>query len=262
MNIDEACCPFAGRQLREMQASSFLHRVLYAILNDTKKWCDLLWTTVVSRLNIRLPFEFIGDCIKLVHSFGVFYQLEMMIDRVPIPMMLLMVMACLLISGCASTQYIPTQVGVVIQETRPPLELFLRPQQDWVIKGNPILFEVEFRNNSNHSIWIPRSPNILLYWVYANGQRDNIVRDFPAVSSFSSGNAIELPPGKKMIIHRKIDTYYFPKCGITEFQAIYMATPNNNPHLTPFWENETVSNAYGIRVVNPGDNPLGERHHS
>jgi len=173
--------------------------------------------------------------------------------------------ASLVLSGCASLdeKYIPQQVGSCNEfQVEGGLQVHLHPQNDWVIKGQPITFIIELRNYSDKAIRVPKNPPLLLFWTYANGQRDNEIEDPYPISTFNEKNTMLIPPGSKMTLQKRVDTYYFPKCGITEFQVVYYPPANNNPNILPLWEQESPSNSYGIRIVKPGRTPLLSRPHS
>lgn len=168
-------------------------------------------------------------------------------------------------AGCASLEekYIPNHVGVCSEpEFDSGLQVFLKPLNDWVIKGQPITFEIELRNFSKRPIRVPKNPPLLLFWTYANGQRDNEIEDPYPIGSYTDNNTIVIPPGSKLTLKKRVDTYYFPKCGITEFQVIYNPPTSDTPDISSLWERESTSNAYGIRVVEPGKTPLLSRPHT
>jgi len=149
-------------------------------------------------------------------------------------------------------EYIPTTVGPV-SDPKPVngLEVRLVPKLDHVIRGEPLFFNVIIRNVGQIPFWIPRKPHVVLIWTYPNGQRDNMMTEFPDHRFYDTANAIRLSPGEIMTTRLKVDTYYFPKPGVTEFHAVYYVSPDDTAGCQPFWHGRAPSNAYGVLVESP-----------
>ena len=156
--------------------------------------------------------------------------------------------------GCGTmpNSYVPATVGP-IDNPQPggPIEVRISTSQDNAFVGDNLYFSVIIRNRGDEPVWIPRNPDVLLSWVYPNGQRDSFMREFPPEQYFSDADAILLKPGQQMTRTVVVKTYFFPKPGITEFRALVHASRNTNPGLHPFWHGQTESNSFGVMVKNP-----------
>ncbi len=155
----------------------------------------------------------------------------------------------MIFSGCAAIPqpYIPELAGPIgYGDILHGLEIRIEAEQERARLGDPITMLVTLENKGEQAIWIPRKPHIILFWVYPNGQRDNYVIEFPAERYYTPKEIFPLHPGQKLVITEILDTYYFPKPGITEFTAIYHAPRNSNPDILSVWAGRIRSNSYGI----------------
>ncbi|OQA29739.1 MAG: hypothetical protein BWY59_00113 [Verrucomicrobia bacterium ADurb.Bin345] len=165
-------------------------------------------------------------------------------------LLLLSLFAC----GCASVpnEYIPSVVGSLGEsETSGPIEARINAAQDRVSLGDQIFFSVTIRNRGADPIWLPRDPDVLLTWIYPNGEHDNFLREFASERFYDTADAVLLRPGHQMVKTIIVKTYFFPKPGITEFRAQVHMARNTNPELRPFWVGDLESNAYGVMVDKP-----------
>lgn len=154
-------------------------------------------------------------------------------------------------AGCATAPktYVPVTVGSLDDpETDGQLEVWISTSQESAFIGDPIFFTVTIRNAGTRAVWVPRNPDLLMTWIYPNGRRDNMLREFSRDQHYSTSEAVLLRAGQQMTKSVAVKTYYFPKTGITEFRAVLHAGRNTNPDLSPFWQGELQSNAYGIMV--------------
>ncbi len=157
----------------------------------------------------------------------------------------------LLLAGCAGFQppYIPAKIGSLQDgESADSLEITIKPTEDSIAIGEPIVFQIILRNVGTQSFWIPKDPTMLFTWVYPNGSHDNFLREFESERYYSEDEVVLLAPGDEIKKYFLIKTYYFSITGITEFRATIHAGKNTNPALNPFWYGKIRSNAYGITV--------------
>ena len=160
-----------------------------------------------------------------------------------------------LATGCATIPepYVPQAVGPV--QTGIPddgLRLSIAPAAESVPVGNDVVFTVTLTNEGARDIRIPRRPQVIFHWVYSNGIRDNYVVDRPSHRFYHAADLRVLQPGTSLTFEFNVPTGYFPRTGITEFQAVAMAPPNTNPSVDPVWSGEAHSNRYGILMRPPG----------
>ena len=161
------------------------------------------------------------------------------------------VLAALVTAGCSTVpdKYKPVQVGVVNEENiADGIEFVIRPATDTLVRGEVLFFDISLKNVGADGFWFPREPEIMLTWVYSSGQRDNLLFEPTDTRHFTKTDAVYVKPGQTLKTRMKIKTYYFPRIGITEFQAFYRAPANTNPDLEPFWNGKVYSNSYGINV--------------
>ncbi len=161
-----------------------------------------------------------------------------------------------LFTGCAAVpaKYHPETVGY----TNPPessdhVRITITPLFDSLALGEPVVITVSMENVGEKPIFVPRSPEILLLWIYPNGQRDNQLIQFTEERHFRADELVRLMPGQFIETRREIKTYYFPKVGITEFWAVCNAPRNTNPALGPVWSGRLESNGYGLLVHRPNE---------
>lgn len=143
--------------------------------------------------------------------------------------------------------YIPSQVGNVTDpHTLRGLRIEIQALNEVVTFKQPVPFKVTLQNVGNQSKWVPREPNIIFFWVYPTGIRDHFVREIPETFRFLPGDVVELPPGHQLVYHTTVETFYFPRAGITEFWAVYQVPINTNPQLPTMWKGRLTSNRYGV----------------
>ena len=163
-------------------------------------------------------------------------------------------LVAILATGCGTVpnSYIPSTVGPM-ENAKPtgPIEVLISTSQDSACVGDNLYFTVVIRNRGPEAVWIPRDPDVLLTWIYPNGQRDSFMREFSQEQHFSETDAVLLRPGQQMTRSVVVKTYYFPRPGITEFRALVHASRNTNSRLQPFWNGRSESNSYGVMVGNP-----------
>jgi hypothetical protein len=155
-------------------------------------------------------------------------------------------------AGCSTVPdpYIPTKVGSF--DARPGVnDLVVEIDTDRNLQplGAPLTFVVTIRNTGSQAYWIPRKPLLLFYWIYPTGQRDNYVIDFPPERYYAKDEVFLLAPGQTYSVLEHIETYYFPKPGITEFKVMFYSANNTNREWTPFWHGKIFSNNYGVRLL-------------
>ncbi len=157
----------------------------------------------------------------------------------------------LFLSACSTvpSRYIPSTMGPVQGgEVVDDLECRIEPERETIVIGDVLLMTVVVRNNGTRSLWFPKKPDIVVMWVYPDGKRDNMVFEVPSARFFRKDQVVELKPGQQYKTQIPIKTYYFPKPGITEFQAFCNSPSNTNPEITPFWQGRVFSNSYGVQV--------------
>jgi len=158
--------------------------------------------------------------------------------------------------GCSTVpdRYVPALVGSSgTHMGSKEMAVDIAMDRDFQPLGNPITFTVTLRNISSHAYWIPRKPNLLFYWIYPTGQRDNYVMEFPPEHHYTEDEVFLLKPGQSYSVNEHIQTYYFPKPGITEFKVMVYSAANTNREWTPFWQGRIFSNSYGVWLVDKTD---------
>ncbi|HNR93512.1 MAG TPA: hypothetical protein PKM67_00590 [Kiritimatiellia bacterium] len=161
------------------------------------------------------------------------------------------ILIALAAGGCGSMpeRYIPSATGPIgAPEVVRGLSVSIAAASDAVAFGQPVFFDITISNASRMVYWLPREPQIIFAWTYANGRRDNLIRDPLEDRYFTQYAASKIFPGEVRKHQTKIPTGYFPAKGITEFKAIYTSPRNTNPELMPFWNGEILSNAYGVDI--------------
>ena len=128
------------------------------------------------------------------------------------------------------------------------LQIKIVPTKDYAVRGSDIIFNVTLKNVGQEDFMVPRSPDILLLWTYANGRRDNFMVDTPATTFYKPHDVYLLRTGKSYTFQVPVETSYFPDLGITEFRAVAQLPRNTNPQLEPVWSGKSLSNAYGVMV--------------
>lgn len=164
-------------------------------------------------------------------------------------------------TGCAGIKepYIPQTLGPSrIAPAKEGIRLLLTAQEDVSPLGEPLNLRVTLRNEGSEPVWLPTNPHVFMVWVYPNGRNDNMVLDPPHRHHFTQHSAVLLEPGEEVSEEICVDTYYFPRVGITEFQAVLRVAGSTNPDLKPFWVGRAVSNSFGVLMVDK-DQPLVER---
>lgn len=162
-----------------------------------------------------------------------------------------LILAGALAGGCTSlpVAYIPQTVGP-LEESQITnfLEVRIEPDKEEAVIGDLIRFRVILRNTGTVAFYVPRKPDLLFTWTYADGVRDNYVCELPFERFYFAEEAVLLKPGEQITTHMDIKTYYFDTPGITEFRAYVCPGRNTNPELTPFWQGKASSNGYGVVV--------------
>lgn len=167
-------------------------------------------------------------------------------------MILLAIAALMTACGTLDTAYIPEKVGrgsdPVAQDG---IYLQLIPPSDTVEFGEPITFCVKAVNVGEKAVYLPRKPELLFIWVYANGTRDNHIMELSAEKSFLEDELVRIEPGQSMRYEKIINTYYFPALGITEFSALLNVPVNQNNEIGPVWSGRARSNRYAMLIDEP-----------
>lgn len=162
-----------------------------------------------------------------------------------------MVLGILWLAGCSTVPdpYIPRQVGSL---TEPAvvggLSIEITPLHEYFKFQEPVFFQVALQNTGRTAYWVPRRPYIIFYWIYPSGIKDHYVRQLPHAQFLDERDVVLLEPGHRLLYTERIDTYYFPRPGIMDFRAMYVAVPNTNPAITPYWSGRLHSNTYGLRL--------------
>ena len=167
---------------------------------------------------------------------------------------LILVCGSALLTACSTVPdpYIPSRVGAFhAEQSKNDLAVEIQLEQSRALLGDPLSFKVMIKNTGSRAYWIPKRPNLLFYWIYPNGIRDNYVIEFPKEKYYSSSEAVLLKPGEQMVVIERIETFYFPKDGITEFKAMFQSAHNTNAQLTPFWQGTIFSNNFGVMLEKP-----------
>lgn len=156
-----------------------------------------------------------------------------------------------LILGCSTVPdpYIPSTTGPVTEPVPVQgLQLTIEPIRESFAFRQPVTFRVILENVGDQAFWVPRNPHILFFWIYPSGLRDHYIRERPGPRYFRPSEVILLEPGFRLVYQEHIDTHYFPRRGIMEFRAHYIATPNLNEEIEPYWAGRLISNNYGVEL--------------
>lgn len=157
---------------------------------------------------------------------------------------MLIVMIAGIVAGCASfefSDYVPRQAGSLDDASgSEQIAVSLRPDAPSIRRGDNLGFSVAIRNISGQTVVLPKNPDVMLTWIYPDGQRDNLIR---GESDAAPGELVKLDPGQEMIRHSTIKTYYFHRSGITEFRAIVSAAGPADA-----WSGRAISNGYGVMI--------------
>lgn len=149
-----------------------------------------------------------------------------------------------LLAGCASFEpprYVPQRAGSLDDgKNGGGIAVTIRPDQDAVRRGDVIDFTVAIRNVGSQEVMLPRDPDLILTWVYADGRCDNQIVDAPTIAPV---DLVRLLPGQELVRRPSLKTYYFHSRGITEFRAIVSAA---GPAST--WTGRAISNGFGVMV--------------
>ncbi|OGV42686.1 MAG: hypothetical protein A2X46_05315 [Lentisphaerae bacterium GWF2_57_35] len=160
-------------------------------------------------------------------------------------------MAIFLLSGCGTmpAKYIPVTLGPVIEsESVQGIELTILPSVETIAIGEVLTMTVTIKNIHTEPVWFPRNPEIMMLWIYPDGKRDNLVFECTENRFYTEDQVVWLKAGQVVQTKMRIKTYYFPKPGVTEFQAFCNAASNTNPAIRPFWHGKIFSNTYGVMV--------------
>ncbi len=128
------------------------------------------------------------------------------------------------------------------------LRVEIAPTHDYAVKGHDIVFNVTLSNVGMEDFLVPREPEILFLWTYANGRRDNFMVDSPPTAFYQPNEVYLLRPGKSYQFQVPVKTAYFPDLGLTEFRAVAQLPRNTNPQLAQVWSGKSLSNAYGVMI--------------
>ncbi len=156
-----------------------------------------------------------------------------------------------LLIGCSTVPdpYLPSETGPVNDPTPVQgLQLTIEPIHESFPFRQPVTFRVILENVGDQAFWVPRNPHILFYWIYPTGLRDHYIRERPGPRHFRPSDVILLEPGFRLVYQERIDTHYFPRPGIMEFRAHYIAVSNLNSAIEPYWAGRLVSNNYGVII--------------
>lgn len=153
--------------------------------------------------------------------------------------------------GCASVGPVTegSQVVGLLEPaaTTPPLAVGLGSSQVKARRGDPILFDVEIRNASSDPVWLPKDPVIVLVWTYPTGQRDNTMMPMATQVSLGPDKLLQLQPGETITRQVTVSTRYFPRLGVSKFQAIVQVPSNTIAPALP--AGRFASNRFGVFVT-------------
>ena len=165
------------------------------------------------------------------------------------------------LTGCSTVEepYIPQTVGSArLSHPEKGIRLTLSADDEVQRLGDPLTLRVTMSNEGSDAIWVPGNPHLIMVWVYPTGRNDNTMQDPPRAMHFTRRNAVLLEPGQALSKDIRLDTYYFPRAGITEFRAVLNVPGSTNPALKPFWAGRAISNPFGVLIVE-GDDPYATR---
>lgn len=153
--------------------------------------------------------------------------------------------------SCTSVEPVPAvRAGIGALEpavSMLPLAVGLGSPQMKVRRGEPILFEVQVQNASDEPVWLPKDLVIVLVWTYPTGQRDNTMMPMTTQVSWGPDKLLQLQRGEKIVRQVSVSTRYFPRLGVSKFQAI-VQVPSNT--LTPALPaGRYASNRFGVFVT-------------
>ena len=157
----------------------------------------------------------------------------------------------LLTAGCSTVpdEYIPATVGSVGEaDALDGLKMTISTRQASVKIGEPILFQVRLQNVGLTPLFIPKNPNVIFTWVYADGSRDNFVKDSEYEPLLGETDLTILQPNRFITKDIRVDTYYFDRQGVTEFWATLQAWRSKTPAKPEVWEGRITSNRFGVWV--------------
>lgn len=161
-------------------------------------------------------------------------------------------------TGCGTipSTYVPQALGPVRSGTPVDgLEMTIRPHSETIRMGQDLVFAVTLTNVGTQEIQLPVRPQLVFYWTYSNGTRDNYVLDLPTTRFYRDQDLRQLAPRDSLEVEYHIETGYFPRPGITEFRAVARAARNTNPEVGNVWQGKTISNGYGVLVQDGSDSP-------
>lgn len=148
-----------------------------------------------------------------------------------------------------NSSYKPSTIGKVsLPDYSTGLKVTIAPKTDAYTYGDEVSFTLLAQNVSSKTIYLPRDPQFRFCWVYPNGRRDNYVFDTQREKYYLKKDLIRIEPGQAVRFSKQIETYYFPKRGITEFYALFTVPRNANPNIRGVWTGETESNRYGVLI--------------
>lgn len=165
------------------------------------------------------------------------------------------------LTGCSTVEqtYIPQTVGSARQSNAERgLRVTLSASDEVKRLGEPLKLRVTLRNDGTQAMWVPSDPHLIMVWVYPTGRNDNMMLDPPRARHFTRHDAQLLGPGEQLSKDIQLETYYFPRPGITEFRAVLKVAGSTNPTLKPFWAGRAVSNPFGVLMVK-GNDPYAAR---
>lgn len=160
----------------------------------------------------------------------------------------LAVMAC----GCAlPAVYRPEVTGRVGEPVvAQGLVMEIEPEGDLRVPlGEPVVFRVRITNHGTSALYLPRDPDVVFAWVYADGSRDCFLRNATGSRRYLPHEVVRIAPGESIDCVQVVPTKHFPVYGVTEFRAFLRIPENTNPALEPFSRGRTASNAFGIVVA-------------
>lgn len=155
----------------------------------------------------------------------------------------------LLTAGCSTVpdEYIPVTVGSIGEaDSLDGLKMTISTRQTNARIGEPVLFQVRIQNVGSTPLFIPKNPNVVFTWVYADGSRDNFVKDSEYESLLSETDLTILQPNRFITKDIRVNTHYFNRHGITEFWATLQAWHSKTPAKPGVWEGRITSNRFGV----------------
>ena len=155
----------------------------------------------------------------------------------------------LLAAGCSTVpdEYIPATVGSLGEaDTLSGLNMTISTTQTSVPIGQPVLFQVRIQNVGTTPLFIPKNPNVVFTWIYADGTRDNFVKDSEYEPLLGERDLTILQPNRFITKEIRVDTHYFNRLGVTEFWATLQAFHSKTPIKPGVWEGRIMSNRFGV----------------